>query len=103
MTIQRSERLDRRRIRETVVHQLTFFLLGCSNSGDRKHRDEPDDANMYKQFFGLREDPLNVSPDPRCLLLRPQTREALDDLTYVIQVRQGLRRPGSHGRSPMIC
>jgi hypothetical protein len=66
-------------------------------SGDRKRRDEPDDANMCKQFFGLREDPFNVSPDHRYLFSTPQTREALDDLTYGIQARQGLRRPESHG------
>jgi hypothetical protein len=52
---------------------------------------------VYKQFFGLREDRFNVSPDHRYLLLTPQTRETLDDLTYGIQARQGLRRPESHG------
>jgi general secretion pathway protein A len=45
---------------------------------------------MYKHFFGLRENPFNVNPDPRYLFLTPQTREALDDLTYGIQTRQGL-------------
>ena len=45
---------------------------------------------MYKHFFGLRENPFNVNPDPRYLFLTPQTREALDDLTYGIQARQGL-------------
>lgn len=58
---------------------------------------------MYKQFFGLREDPFNVSPDHRYLFLTSQTREALDDLTYGTQPRQGLRRPGSHGWSSTIC
>ncbi len=45
---------------------------------------------MYKQFFGLRENPFNVNPDPRYLFLTPQTQEALDDLTYGIRARQGL-------------
>jgi general secretion pathway protein A len=45
---------------------------------------------MYKQFFGLRENPFNVNPDPRFLFLTPQTREALDELTYGIQARKGL-------------
>jgi general secretion pathway protein A len=45
---------------------------------------------MYKKFFGLRENPFNVNPDPKYLFLTPQTREALDDLTYGIQARQGL-------------
>jgi general secretion pathway protein A len=45
---------------------------------------------MYKHFFGLRENPFNVNPDPRFLFLTPQTQEALDDLTYGIQARKGL-------------
>ena len=45
---------------------------------------------MYKHFFGLRENPFNVNPDPRYLFLTPQTSEALDDLTYGIQARKGL-------------
>jgi general secretion pathway protein A len=45
---------------------------------------------MYKQFFGLRENPFNVNPDPRFLFLTPQTKEALDNLTYGIQARKGL-------------
>jgi general secretion pathway protein A len=45
---------------------------------------------MYKHFFGLRESPFNVNPDPRFLFLTPQTQEALDELTYGIQTRKGL-------------
>jgi general secretion pathway protein A len=44
---------------------------------------------MYKNFFGLRENPFNVNPDPRFLYLTPQTQEALDELTYGIQNRKG--------------
>jgi type II secretory pathway predicted ATPase ExeA len=52
--------------------------------------DEANYANMYKHFFGLRENPFNVNPDPRYLFLTPQTREALDELTYGIHARKGL-------------
>lgn len=45
---------------------------------------------MYKNFFGLQENPFNVNPDPRYLFLTEQTQEALDKLTYGIQTRQGL-------------
>jgi general secretion pathway protein A len=45
---------------------------------------------MYKHFFGLHENPFNVNPDPRYLFLTPQTREALDEMTYGIQARKGL-------------
>ena len=45
---------------------------------------------MYKQFFGLRENPFNVNPDPRYLFLTPLTRQALDELKYGILARKGL-------------
>jgi general secretion pathway protein A len=45
---------------------------------------------MYKHFFGLRENPFNVNPDPRYLFLTPLTRQALDELKYGIQARKGL-------------
>jgi general secretion pathway protein A len=45
---------------------------------------------MYKNFFGLRENPFNVNPDPRFLYLTLQTQKALDELTYGIQNRKGL-------------
>jgi general secretion pathway protein A len=44
---------------------------------------------MYKNFFGLSENPFNINPDPRFLYLTPQTQEALDQLTYGIQNRKG--------------
>jgi general secretion pathway protein A len=44
---------------------------------------------LYKNFFGLRENPFNVNPDPRFLYLTSRTQEALDQLTYGIQNRKG--------------
>jgi general secretion pathway protein A len=44
---------------------------------------------MYQSFFGLRESPFNVNPDPRYLFLTGQIREALAGLTYGIQNRKG--------------
>jgi general secretion pathway protein A len=44
---------------------------------------------MYKNFFGLRENPFDVNPDPRFLYLTPQIQEAVDVLTYGIQNRKG--------------
>jgi general secretion pathway protein A len=44
---------------------------------------------MYKKFFGLRENPFNVNPDPRYLFLTEHTEEALASLTYGIQSRRG--------------
>jgi general secretion pathway protein A len=44
---------------------------------------------MYQRFFGLRENPFNVNPDPRYLFLTQQIQEALAGLTYGIQNRKG--------------
>jgi len=44
---------------------------------------------MYKNFFGLKENPFNVNPDPRFLFLTQQIEEALAGLMYGIQTRKG--------------
>ncbi len=44
---------------------------------------------MYQRFFGLRESPFNVNPDPRYLYMTRQIQEALAGLTYGIQNRKG--------------
>jgi general secretion pathway protein A len=44
---------------------------------------------MYQQFFGLKESPFNVNPDPRYLYLTRQAQEALACLTYGIETRKG--------------
>src|SRR5579859_4434372 len=45
---------------------------------------------MYKSFFGLRENPFRVNPDPRYLYLTSRTKKALDQLTYGVQHCKGL-------------
>src|SRR5689334_19583555 len=44
---------------------------------------------MYNKFFGLKESPFNVNPDPRFLYLTRQIQEALACLIYGIQTRKG--------------
>jgi general secretion pathway protein A len=44
---------------------------------------------MYKSFFGLKENPFNVNPDPRYLFLTKEIEEALTGLMYGIQSRKG--------------
>src|SRR5689334_20563525 len=44
---------------------------------------------MYKSFFGLKENPFNVNPDPRYLFMTKQIEEALSGLMYGIQTRKG--------------
>ena len=44
---------------------------------------------MYKRFFGLRENPFNVNPDPRYLFLTRHAEEALACLKYGVENRRG--------------
>lgn len=44
---------------------------------------------MYTSFFGLKEKPFNLTPDPRYLFLGLNHREALDHLLYGINERKG--------------
>lgn len=45
---------------------------------------------MYQAFFGLREDPFRVNPDPKYLYLTPSTQEALTSLAYGLRCRYGI-------------
>jgi general secretion pathway protein A len=53
---------------------------------------------MFKQFFGLREQPFGVTPDPRYLYLGDGHREALASLFYGIEANRGflalIAKPG---------
>jgi type II secretory pathway predicted ATPase ExeA len=44
---------------------------------------------MYKSFFGLKDNPFNVNPDPRYLYLTKEIEEALSGLMYGVQKRKG--------------
>jgi len=44
---------------------------------------------MYQKFFGLKESPFSVSPDPRYLYWTKTTQESLSALAYGIQSRKG--------------
>ena len=44
---------------------------------------------MYISFFGLNENPFNLTPDPRFLFLSPSHKEALSHLLYGINERKG--------------
>ena len=44
---------------------------------------------MYKGYFGLKENPFNVNPDPRYLFLTEEIKEALSGLMYGVQNRKG--------------
>lgn len=44
---------------------------------------------MYKEFFGFREKPFNITPDPRFLFSSPGHQEAYANLLYGIRERKG--------------
>ncbi len=43
----------------------------------------------YEAFYGFREPPFNLTPDPKFLFMTPNQREALAYLTYGVQERKG--------------
>ncbi len=45
---------------------------------------------MYEKFFGLRERPFDLTPNPRYLFLTAAYREALSNLIYGLSGRKGL-------------
>ncbi len=44
---------------------------------------------MYQEFYGLREMPFHITPDPKFLFLSPTHQEALQHLRYGIQEKKG--------------
>ena len=44
---------------------------------------------MYLEFFKLKENPFNITPDPRYLFFSKQHREAYDHVMYGIRERKG--------------
>ncbi|MBI4610639.1 MAG: AAA family ATPase [Candidatus Rokubacteria bacterium] len=44
---------------------------------------------MYEAFYGLREKPFSLTPDPKFFYLSQSHRDALDHLLYGIQQREG--------------
>ena len=44
---------------------------------------------MYRVFFGFKDDPFSLSPDPSFLYRSEQHEEALSNLIYGVQGRKG--------------
>lgn len=44
---------------------------------------------MYAEFYGLRESPFDLTPNPRFLFLTPLQREALSNLSYGLTTAKG--------------
>ncbi|MFI5355926.1 MAG: ExeA family protein [Opitutales bacterium] len=44
---------------------------------------------MYQAFYGFKEMPFNITPDPRFLFLSPTHQEALQHLKYGVRERKG--------------
>src|SRR5262252_3088775 len=45
---------------------------------------------MYRAFYGLKENPFSVSPDPRYLFFTKQIEETLSSLMYGIETKKGI-------------
>src|SRR3954465_13241091 len=44
---------------------------------------------MYQSFYGFREMPFNITPDPKFLYLSPTHQEALQHLKFGVEQRKG--------------
>lgn len=44
---------------------------------------------MYEKFFGLKEKPFNLTPDPQFLYLSPEHKKAMACLSYAVYGKQG--------------
>jgi len=44
---------------------------------------------MYASFYGLKQEPFNVTPDPEFLFLSPSHKEALGSIIYGVKQRKG--------------
>lgn len=61
---------------------------------------------MYRSFFGLRERPFDLTPNPHFLVLTSAHREALSNLEYGIATRRGvtvLLGEAGTGKTTLIC
>jgi len=45
---------------------------------------------MYQSFYGLRELPFELTPNPKFLFLTPKHREALSTLIYGLSTGKGV-------------
>jgi len=60
---------------------------------------------MYEVYYGLRERPFDLTPDPRFLFLTPKHQEALTTLEYGISRRRGVTvvlGPAGTGKTTLI-
>ena len=53
---------------------------------------------MYAQFFGLKQEPFSIAPDPRYLFMSERHREALAHLLYGLRRRWRLRAADGRDR-----
>src|SRR6202008_401771 len=49
-----------------------------------------DKTDMYQRFYGLRELPFELTPNPRFLYLTPRHREALSNLHYTLSAGKSI-------------
>src|SRR5260221_12404878 len=47
------------------------------------------ERRVYLEFYGLKEAPFNITPNPRFLFFSPNHREAFNHLLYGIRERKG--------------
>ena len=53
---------------------------------------------MYQSFYGFKEMPFNITPDPKFLFLSPTHQDALQHLKFGVQQKKGFIVLNRRGR-----
>ena len=76
-----------------VLHGGRVHVLKFNEAGrylrQMTRREEPPGQPIYGSFFGLRERPFTLTPNPRFLYLSTRQREALSSLRYGLSTHNG--------------
>lgn len=75
--------IDKLKVLNITFRHIADFICGIS------YADKLYCEIMYLDFYGLKEQPFNITPDPRFLVYTPGHREAFDNLLYGINSRKG--------------
>jgi general secretion pathway protein A len=62
---------------------------GMPESWNPSKKKDVEEQCMYQEFYGLKEEPFSLTPDPQFLFLSESHRTAIDSLLYGIYQREG--------------
>jgi general secretion pathway protein A len=73
--------LDRTTCAQIPINPKSFLVKNLQANDDKN--------SMYEEFYGLRERAFSLTPDPQFLFLNDRSKEALEQILYGIERREG--------------